>query len=168
MVVGIVSCIIAALLVVAAALLINVYRPTRRGLRRILGFKNEKLTRREIWDKINLIISNNIGRKIVRNGYRIFVRPYNANKNDERMAVVYCGNNITLSVGCRYCPKLRIFKNVCDITFPENTESYLYMIKTFGTMNDVSRLLGSRKIPAQENRKVVVKRYRDYILDRIL
>lgn len=168
MVIGIVSCIIAVLLVGAAVLLISVYRPTRRGLRRILGFKNKELTRREIWDKINLIISNNIGRKIIRNGYHIFVRPYNANKNDEQMAVVYCGNNITLSVGCRYYPKLWIFKNVCDITFPENTESYLYMIRAWGTMGDVSKLLGSRKMPAQENRKVIIKRYKDYILDRIL
>lgn len=168
MVIIIVNCIIALLLVGVMRIFISIYHPTRRRLRRILGFKNGELTRRELWDRINLIINNNIGRKIIRNGYHIFVRPYNANKNTERLAIVYCGNNITLIIGRKFDPKLDRIKNVCDITFPEDTESYIHMIRTWGTMNDVSRLLGSRKIPVQENRKVIIKRYRDYILDRIL
>lgn len=168
MVISIISCITAVALAAAASIFIKVYRPTRRELRRILGFKNEELSRSELWDRINLIISNNNGRKIIRNGYHIFIRPYNANKNNEQMATIYCGNNITLSVGRIFDPKLGRVRNVCDVTFPEDTESYLYMIRAWGTMNDVSRLLGSRKIPVQENRKVIIKRFRDYILDRIL
>ena len=168
MVINIISCIAAITLAAAASIFIKVYRPTRRELRRILGFKNEELSRSELWDRINLIISNNNGRKIIRNGYHIFIRPYNANKNNEQTATIYCGNNITLAVGRRFDHKLGRVRNVCDVTFPEDTESYLYMIRTCGTMNDVSRLLGSRKIPVQENRKVIIKRFRDYILDRIL
>lgn len=168
MVINIISCIAAVALAAAASIFIKVYRPTRRELRRIMGFKNGEISRSELWDRINLIISNNNGRKIIRNGYHIFIRPYNANKNNEQMAVIYCGNNITLAVGRIFDPKLGRARNVCDVTFPEDTESYLYMIRTCGTMNDVSRLLGSRKIPVQENRKVIIKRFRDYILDRIL
>lgn len=168
MVINIISCIAAITLAEAASIFIKVYRPTRRELRRILGFKNEELSRSELWDRINLIISNNNGREIIRNGYHIFIRPYNANKNNEQTATIYCGNNITLAVGRRFDRKLGRVRNVCDVTFPEDTESYLYMIRTCGTMNDVSRLLGSRKIPVKENRKVIIKRFRDYILDRIL
>lgn len=168
MVISIISCITAITLAAAASIFIKVYRPTRRELRRIMGFKNGELSRSELWDRINLIISNNNGRKIIRNGYHIFIRPYNANKNNEQMATIYCGNNITLAVGRRFDLKLGRMRNVCDVTFPEDTESYIHMIRTWGTMNDVSRLLGSRKIPVQENRKVIIKRFRDYILDRIL
>ena len=168
MVISIISCITAVALAAAASIFIKVYRPTRRELRRIMGFNNEELSRSEILDRINLIIENNNGRKIIRNGYHIFIRPYNANKNNEQTATIYCCNNITLAVGRRFDPKLGRVRNVCDVTFPEDTESYLYMIRAWGTMNDVSRLLGSRKIPVQENRKVIIKRYRNYILERVL
>lgn len=168
MVINMISCITAVALAAAASIFIKVYRPTRRELRRILGFKNEELSRSELWDRINLIISNNSGRKIIRNGYHIFIRPYNANKNNEQMATIYCGNNITLAVGRIFDPVLGRVRNVCKVTFSEDTESYVHMIRTWGTMNDVSRLLGSRKIPVQENRKVIIKRFSDYILDRIL
>lgn len=168
MVINMISCIVAITLAIAATIFNKVYHPTRRELRRILGFKNEELSRSELWDRINLIISNNNGRKIIRNGYHIFIRPYNANKNNEQTATIYCGNNITLAVGRRFDLKLGRVRNICDVTFSENTDSYIHMIRAWGTMNDVSRLLGSRKIPVQENRKVIIKRYRDYILERIL
>jgi hypothetical protein len=168
MVIDIVSFVIALLLLVIARIFINIYHPTRRELRRILGLKNKELTKTEIWDRINSIINNNIGNKIIRNGYHIFVKPYNANKNDERIALVHCGNNITLSVGRRFDDKLGRVRNVCYVIFPEDTESYLHMIRTWGTDNDVNKMIGSRRIPVKENRKVIIKRYIDYILNRIL
>lgn len=168
MVIDIVSFVIVLLLLVIVRILINVYRPTRRELRRILGLKNKELTNIEIWDKIDSIINNNIGNKIIRNGYHIFVKPYNANKNDEQIALIHCGKNITLTVGRRFDDKLGRVKNVCYVTFPEDTESYLHMIRTCGTDNDVDKMIGSRRIPVKENRKVIIKRYIDYILNRIL
>lgn len=168
MVIDIVSFLIALLLLVIALIFVNIYRPTRRELRRILGLKNKELTNIEIWDKIDSIINNNIGNKIIRNGYHIFVKPYNANKNDEQIALIHCGKNITLTVGRIFDPVLWRMRNACKATFPEDTESYLHMIRTWGTEDDVEKMLGSRKVPVKEYRKVIIKRYIDYILNRIL
>lgn len=153
-------------------LLFRIYHPTLRRIKHALGFPKRKIDREKRWEKLIRIISK-AHSDIIRNGYHIRINKVKPKiwKVGSVNATILCGFGISVNIGVRhFVNKYGVVQNkrYCRITYPENLEAYIYMIRQWGTINDVSRLIGSRNFPDGESKRIILDRYKEYVLNGIL
>lgn len=156
--------------IVATCINVYLYNPTQRRVKKLFFIKVPIYSGEELQQRINaLIIRMKRKDSLYRNGYLINVYLEGENINQRRFDFTYieiigCDNNKV------YCGTDKDGKFHTEITYNPEAETYAQMwLETKGNPDHINKMLNTDDgLPNIDDKKFILNRYKNYILNNIL
>ena len=156
--------------IIATYVDIYLYNPTQRRIKKLFFIKVPIYSGEELQQRINaLIIRMKRKDSLYRNGYLINVYPEGENINQRKFEFTYI--EITgWNDNKVYCGTDKDGKFHTEITYNSEAETYAQMwVETKGNPKHLIEMLNTDDgLPNSDNKKFILNRYKNYVLNNIL